>query len=625
MSRVSRCLPAAIVSAALVIVCGRCAVAQPPHVPSVHGFVVPTVRPPTDAEVEASRGDVARCLHTLRRLLAEQAIGVVLSRELDLDGLEAALVARPTGGSEATAAALGVCQRSLRRIVPSSLQPAVNDLRAAVGRLAQRLRLAADDGGVAAVSLTVLTRHLAEPQLRATEAGERELREAFAVAATLVPDEVLAPLRRQLSRANDVGFVSREYVAFLARQHVEQPVEFTRQVEGARITGRGRVALDLSATVPESVGENRLLVHATGSGTIAATADRRRVHVRATAQPGVTCTQAVHILPRTISGDTPDVSATFRTELERVGIDGVLGRCRLVQRVAGRAIGAALAANDPRVAATLEDAVRERVREEGIQLASRVNGLVRSTVWDQLRAVDYEPVVALSNDAAGIWSATTYAHGDELAALVPRPALPSGMRLDVVRWVHESVVTGALGGLAGTTIDEATVRGLWETQFKLTSPEWDALPGGRVPASIRLADEDPLALRFVPDGVVLDVRAVGCDLDGHQADAGPRGFRIRYRVRGGSAGLGLVRDAIEFAADVPADVRPVWEEVLALFCATDIRPRPRFPNRKARQLLRLAHLHAAAGWLVVGLERAPPAERPADDMRVALDADEVSR
>jgi hypothetical protein len=56
---------------------------------------------------------------------------------------------------------------------------------------------------------------------------------------------------------------------------------------------------------------------------------------------------------------------------------------------------------------------------------------------------------------------------------------------------------------------------------------------------------------------------------------------------------------------VPADARPVWEKVLPLFCARDIQPLPRFPNRLARQLVQLAHLHTADGWLVVGLERAP--------------------
>lgn len=605
MSSSSRFLPTVFLSLLLVVICDAPAVAQPQHDLSRRTVIVPAIEPPSDIAIERAHAEATARLQDLCRALAPRAIGVVLARDLDLDGLEAALAERHASRSELVGTVLDPFERALRRTVPESLQPAVNDLRAAVGRLGKLMRLAADDAGVATSALATLTLHLAEPGLRATEAGEQELRDAFARAATLVPEEVLGPLRRQLAQPNDVGFVSRDFIAWLARQHVEQPVEFARSVEGARIAGSGRVALDLSATVPESVSENRLLVHATGSGTIAATADRRRVHVRATALPGVRCTQAVHILPQSIAGDTPEVAATFRTQLERVRIDGALGRCRLVQRVAGRAIGEALAANDPRVAATLEDAVRERVREEGLQLAYRVNGLLRSTVWEQLRAVDYEPAVDLHNDSAGIWSATTWAHADELGALTPRPTLPSGPPLDVVRFVHESVVTGALGGLAGATIDEATVRGLWETQFKLSSPEWDALPGGRVPAAIRLADEDPLTLRFVPDGVVLDVRATGCDLDGRRADDGPRGFRIRYRVRGGPTGLGLVRDAIEFADDVPADARPVWEKVLPLFCARDIQPLPRFPNRLARQLVQLAHLHTADGWLVVGLERAP--------------------
>lgn len=606
-----RSLPVVLSLAGLFAVAGAAAAE-----PSTTDFVVPVVSPPTAATLETARGEARKRLATLRGLFAEQAIGVVLSRELDLDGLEAAVSATEAAVREAEGPPLDTRVRTLRRTVPPSLQPALDGLRASVDRLARLVRLAADDEGVARASLATLARHVADPGRRRTPEGEAEVRAAFARAAALLPDDVVAPLGRRLSYPNDVGFVHGDFIAHLARQRIDQPLSFARRVEGAWIAGTGHVTVDLSATVAESVGENLLDIHARGAGTITATADRRRVHVRASARPTVTCTQTVHILPRSIAGDTPDVSATFRTDLVGLGIDGVLGRCGLVQRLAGRAIGDALAANDPRVAATLEEAVRDRVREEGLQLAHRVNGLLRSTVWDQLRAVDYEPSVALYDDAAGIWSETTYAHHDELASLTPRPALSPGARHDVVRWVHESAVTNALGGLAAATVDEATVRGLWETQFKLSSPEWEALPGGREPASILLADRDPIAVRFMGDGIALDVRATACHLDGRRVDAGTRHFRIRYRVQDGPTGLALVRDEIEFADDVPADARQVWERVLSLFCGREILPLPRFPNRKARQVFRLARLEAADGWLVVGLERASDAA-PVDDGRSA--------
>lgn len=586
---------------------------------------VPTVRLPRASELDGAQEQARARLVRLRRLLDDQAIGVVLSPALGLAELESALVPGRADDGVTEGARLSRSARNLRQVVPPSLQAAVDDLRAAVDRLARLIHCAADDDGVTVTSLATLARQIATTSRPPSLDDEVDVRKAFASAATRLPDETLAPLRRRLSHPNDVGFVSRSFLAFLARQHVEQPVSFDRQVEGARISGTGRVVLDLSATMPRSLGENRLVLHARGSGTIAATADRRRVHVRATALPSVTCAQTVHILPRTIAGDTPDVSAEFRTKRQGVGIDGVLGRCRVVQRLAGRAIDAVLAANDPRVAAMLEDAVRDRVHEEGLALAYRVNGLLRSTVWDQLRAVDYMPTVELHNDDAGLWSETTYAHADELGALSRRPALPADGSLDVVRWVHESVLTNALVGLTGAMIDEATVRGLWETQFKLWSPDWETLPAGRVPAVIHLADERPVSLRFQPDGVVIDLRTTGCDRDGRRVDTGPRGFRVRYRVHEGATGLALVRDPIECATNVPAEIQPIWEEVLGLFCARDIRPVPRFPNRKARHLLRLAHLHAADGWLVVGLARSPEAVPPADDRRDALDGDEVRR
>lgn len=565
---------------------------------SVEADDLPERVPPTAFRIAAARDEALARLAAVRRLLEERPSGEILARELDIPGLEAEIVRGVPDG-----AALGRGERSLRRIVPGRLQAAINDLRGAVGRLGRLARSAADAGALAAAQAT-LDRHFRDPALRLAPAGDLELREAFAQAASLTPDdEVVVALRQRLSLPNAVSFVGRDLVAALGRRHFDQPVATSERREGTAIAVSGRVGVDLTASAPESGGENLLLIRARGAGSLVATADRRRIHVGATATPKVECTQRVHIAPRGIAGDDPEVDAEFRSRLRCLGIDGALGACGLVRRIAGNAIQDALAANDPLVAREIEDGVRERVREEGITLAYRVNGLLQHAVWDQFAALDYRPDVRLHNDADGVWSETFYAHDDELAALGSRPPVPAGLGLDLCTWVHESVANNSLDTLANAAIDEATVRGLWHDQFKMSSADWDGLPEGRVPAVITLAEGRPLGVRFLPGEVRLELRATGCSLDGRPADEGPRTIRVGYRVERGPEGVRFLRDAVEFGADVPAAVRPTWERALNLFLAADIRPMQRFPNAKVRRILEMAHLDVGDGWIVVGSRR----------------------
>lgn len=570
---------------------------------------LPPLTAPSPADIAAVRADATAQLTALQRQLDRQAIGVILAAELELDLLAVAL--RRDRPDEAT---LRRIERSLRRMLPGKVQASVNGLRATVARLARMIRLSGDALETANQALATIDRHLRDDRLRSSRDGESALREAYAHVADLLPSSAaVATLQRRLSSANYTSLLSHDFVASMAERHFDHPVSFREHQQGASIVGHGGIRITLSATAPASDGENRLLLHAVGAGHVDASADRRRIHVRAAASPAVDGVQPLRILPSRVVSDVPTVTADFHTRLSGLCLDGLLGHCPLAKRLAGRAIQGRLSDNDRSVARTIETTVGDRVREEGLSLAYRLNGLLQYAVWDTLSALDYRPHVRLRNDAAGMWSETFYAHDDQLAAVSPRPGVPAGQHsnLDLITWIHESAVTNSLDVMAGVRLDEATARGLWEVQFKLTSTDWDSLPPGRTPAAITLADASPASMRFLTGTVELQLRATGCEIDGKPADSGPCTVRIRYRIDKDRHGPRLLREPFAFSEPGPADKQAIWQNVLGLFFAREIRPMQRFANANVQQFLALDFLEASDAWLVVGLRRsAAPAEQP---------------
>ena len=158
-----------------------------------------------------------------------------------------------------------------------------------------------------------------------------------AVAADDASDREVRVLRERLSGPNFSVLLRRDYVQALARKTISQPVVFQEQREGVAIAGWGEVTTALSLSVPESQGENRLVVQAVGTGRIDATGDGlRRVHVAARAVPRVTGSEAVRLTPRAVVVDPPQVEARFATRVQNLQLAGLLGRCRLAQRIAHR-------------------------------------------------------------------------------------------------------------------------------------------------------------------------------------------------------------------------------------------------------------------------------------------------
>ena len=556
---------------------------------------------------QARQGAIAAAA-ALRAELETGPLGAILVPELELDWVEAEIARDPPDAS-----ALERLERSLRRILPGRAQESLDRLRVRVGRLARSARRAEQGPAPVLAARAALETHLGHPP-GASPVTDEEVCAAFAALAAVAADEPseaeLRRLRERLSSANLSVLLKREFVAAIARREFSQPVEFRERQAGTAIAGTGHVSVAISASVPESRGENLLVVHAVGDGRIAATADRRRVHVAATAAPHVSGSDTVRLTPTRVVVEPPAVVARFTTRVSGLKVDGLVGRCRIVQGIARRSAQEALAGNDPAVASRIERTVAERVEEEATALATKINGLLQWGVWDRLAALDFTPEIRLSNDALGMRSDTWYAGGDQLGAVAPRPAISAAdlARLDMVTWVHESAVNNSLAALSGLRLDEATVRGLWEVQCKFSSDEWQRLPAARIPAVITLAAERPAAVRVVPGGIDLVLRTTRCELAGQVVDEEPREIRLGYRLDRDADGWRFTRGEAEFTPPLPAARTPAWHQALALFLGRSIRPLPRYRPSGLAEHVKVGSVNVGDGWLVVGAVRTDGAD-----------------
>lgn len=558
------------------------------------GLLAESLAPPTAADLEATRQDTLRAVEAVRRQTADRALGAILTEELGLDVLATEL-ARPASDP----AVLEHCEARLRRVLAGGIQAPVNRLRTSVVRLARKVRLATTAAEAAREAIRVLA------LAASAEHGDDEaVRRAFHTLAALSPArDDLARLRRQLSLPNGSTTVKAEFVAAVSRKSFDQPVHFQTTRDGARITGRGNVTVSLHATAPPTAAVNRLTLHASGAGSIKASADRRRVHVRAVASPTIAGSIDIDLRADRIAAASPSVHADFHTWLQGLRIDGPLGRCGLVRRIASDAIDRALASGDATVARGIESELTHRIDEEAHDLAYRINGLLHQGLWDRLVAVDAVPEMRTWNDATGLHAATYYGQEDQLGALRSPPAVPAGETFDILTRLHESAINNTLGALGGIVLDENTVRGIWEVQLKLTSDQWPHLPPGRIPAEIRLAKKEAVAVQLRDGAIDVVLRVVACAVGGREVARAAKQIAFRYRLERRGGGLVLVRSGFDHGPEAtPADTAP-WDRALGLFFPPALVPMPRYRPSSISAYVRTTHLDLSAGWLTVGARR----------------------
>jgi hypothetical protein len=558
--------------------------------------------------LKTSLAAVDAVLNRLRIELSDQAIGVILTKELQLDELASELRSEHPNPS-----ALRSVERALRRLLPGKVQRTVNELRTNTAALARQVSSTPLHLDEARRAIEVVNDHFRDAQLHRTIDGEIALRAAFSTLAELHPSAAdIGALRGKLSLPNYSSLIKKDFLIRESKRSFSLPIHFQKCQDNTLITGDGKFQVNLSLELPPSIGENLLRIHALGTGQINASADRSKVHVKARISPEIKGIQGVHLRPSEISGDTPIVDARLNTNLTGLSMDGLIGHSRLIRNVASRAVQKGLSANDPLLSEQIERTVSERVEEEGYQLAYRINGLLRNSLWDRIASLDFAPDVHLQNDSYAIRSDIKYARTNQLGALIPPPHISPEVypSLDLITWVHESAVNNVLDSLSSLRLDEATVRGLWQVELKLTSDDWEKIQPAKIPAVIALADQSPLTLRLLPGTIEMLLRATACEIDGRSENVGPRELRIGYRVESDTNGMKFSRQEIGFTESIPAKEKAIWLKALDGFFAKTLRPLPKFRNKEISPLFRVGYLNIDQGWLVVGATRIPPATSP---------------
>jgi len=514
------------------------------------------------SEIKIAIVEVEEALNRLRESLSEQAIGIILSKELQIDSLATELQK-----DMPDVIVLHDIERSLSRILPGKVQVTMDRLRGKVSNLAKLLRLSPAGLNIARQSIASISDHLQNEQLRQSPVGDRNLRQAFAELNQHYPSDLdVAMLGKRISGANYSSLIKKDFLTAISQRSFDLPIHLRECKDGTSIVGNGKLNIALSLELPPSNGEISMFVNATGAGTIDVSADRNKIHICGQLSPHIQGQQPLHIRPSQVSGDTPTVNARLSTQLTQVKIDGLLGRLRVSERLAARVIQNKLDANERSVSEKIEKTVQDRVQDEGFDLLYRINGLIQHGVWDRIQSLDYKPEVHMQNDSQGIHTDTRFVSRNQLGALTKRPEIAPDryQQLDLITWVHESALNNIFESFG----------------------------------SVRSS----------------------CELDGHFRDNVPREFTVRYLIANTAHGAEFSRQPLVFPIGLEDDKVAVWTQALDLFFGKAIRPMPKFRNASFSSFLRVGYLNLTDGWLVIGVTRSTVSTAPS-----SRSAEEVSR
>lgn len=567
--------------------------------------LIATLRVASDVEIAAARSSAIDQLNVFETDLSKRAIGVVLRNELQIGRLATELQKLHPDPAVLREIAL-----KLRRPLTGQMRNSDNELRKRVQQLAVLVSLTPDRIEDVLNSVELLTGQLNPLQSIPQVVNESEFRRAFEVLANLHPSASrVKSLRARLSAPNHRVLVKRDLVTSIARRSFDVPVNIHQNVNSTDITANGQMHITTSAELPESAGQSQVWVTVSGHGQVGIRATREITRLQALTAAQITGTQRISITPTGVHGDHPFLQAQFCTRLTAICLDGLLGNCNFARRIASRVAQNALAQNDVSAARKFEQSAQPRIESEGNNIADQLNQLIQRAYWEELQAFDVNPEVHIRNDQAGIVSDATYARSDQLGALTAVPRIPPEIdrRLDLITWVHESMINNASDNLSGLRLDEVTVRELWEQEFKLTSDEWVTRLTGRIPVRMTLATGNPVHFRFADQGIEILLRTVSCELDGTVQDIEPREFRMRYQLVKDGTSTHFIRDEMVPAIPLPPEKADTWQVVLERFFAKTLRPAAKFCNREQWQWMRLEHLELDGGWLIVGAARTPNA------------------
>lgn len=562
---------------------------------------------PTSREVlETKRIQVrSLCQSTVDRL-SQTAVDYVLALDLELPELVRLLDSPLPGTQFLETQFLETYERRLRRVVSGPEQRLIDDLREQVGEL-RRLAAGTEASLIGARdALDYLSNLHSTAQMRMlTDDENRQIRQSFETLqrSNLSPG-TLASLQRSLSYPNLMIRVKKRAAERESRVPFTIPVHSDTCSDQTRVIANGKLDFETSACFPENLSTIPLLASVSGGGHIRADISRSSSGISASIRATGAGTQPLELTQRTVERGIPHVNVRLSSQLQSVQLAGLLNRSHLARRFVSRIAQRKLAEQDSTLARQIEEKASEKASEEGIKLANKVNSLLINNLWSRLESIDFAPSVGLSSDSVYLRSSSLYALPEQLGSLEQPPALSPDLerRIDWCALVHESAAGNLLSSLRGKTLDEATLRGIWQVQLKLTREAWELPTESHFASTItfdpvkasefHFEDHSAKLILYLADGKLGAGSPLGASCTAH----------VRYRLNATKEGIQIVRDEIEFAGDMTMDQQRVWGDLLNLFLPESVSPIPRFRPSLWTQFASLEHADAQAGWLILGLK-----------------------
>jgi hypothetical protein len=495
---------------------------------------------------------------------------------------------------------------ALRKLSSGKLKLKFHQLDESLSELITLLRSTQSAVPLGREALAVLRKHAINPALRTETNGALEIRLAFAQIANIHPNvEAVHNLQNLLSQANTLTLVRRRFIDEESQGSFLVPVDQTATLDSTQIHTQGKIQVTYLAELPYSTNDCSLLLHVSGSGQLVTRADRSKISIVAAIQPRVTGSQPVHIQPTEIHGNTPTIHASLQTQVLDAQVECPLGQLPIVERLLSRVVQRKLDENAPTLAKRVETDIREKAEEVGYQLAYRINDLLRHKIWDRFHILTFEPRISILNDQLGINYSAHYMMHDQLAALTSPPELSPNTKqeLDIISCIHESAITNVLEKLPAFSIDEATMRGVWQVQLKMEDPSWKNPQPATIPSVIHLRTPTPLSLSLNDDQIILTLHGDSYQIEDQPTQASHCEIKVIYQVNRIGNQVHLMRKQFELIGDISNEQRLSWIKVLGRLLPEELQPLPRYQKAGISSFIHLKHLHIDNGWLVIGQSR----------------------
>lgn len=550
--------------------------------------VLAALTPPNDVELVAARARLRAALGAVNDHLRQLPEGESLSRALQLDALTMELE-RPHGDPLLRERVLS----ALRVKRPGELAALLDALRSAWEDWTALRKL--DEEALATARSSAQRLGDWDAALPMSLETEQALRADFAVLAEtrrVVPQ--LAEFRAAASQPNQRVVVDAKYLQQIAARKFSVPIDVRQRRDGTRVTASGALPIRTRLQLPENHQSATLRLLVEAEGPIALAAHKDRIQLCAKSQLCLDGSQDYFLAAAGVSHDDPQLKLGSRTRLTGVNADLRLGE-RLAERIITRAAAKRLPEADRRATAAAKPAIAARVNEECDDIALRINGLFQALYLTPFAAEGIDPATEFQSSPAGITWNATYARHDQLGALGPPPeSRVPPHELSYLISIHESAINNLAEQLAGTWLDEATYWILLNEEFKLQSPEVEAMPPGRLATAVHFARESPLVIHVDDRTIHITLTLDQWTLDG-QPPPSPNNVQVEvtYRMEQSGDGVRLVRDG-ELEAD--DSLRPV----LSKYLPSELHPRRKFQNAGVPRRLMVRELKLDDGWLVIG-------------------------